>query len=119
MHSAQEQVVLGHIGPVLQAERWTHHLPISKWHNHKKGPAKAMVQLRQSIQCLVALLADNHNPMHLFMLAKLDVKDGFWCLVVNKDDAWNFCYVLPPKNGKAPNNIDDIKIFVPQSIQMG
>eukprot|EP00957_Ditylum_brightwellii_P193227 14712900-Ditylum_brightwellii.AAC.1 len=57
--------------------------------------------------------------MHPLMFAKLDIKDRFWCLVVNKDDAWNFCHVLPPKNGKTMDNIDDIKIVVPQSIQMG
>jgi hypothetical protein len=36
---------------------------------------------------------------------------------VNDKNAWNFCYVLPAKQGNT--NIDDIEIVVPNSLQMG
>ena len=52
------------------------------------------------------------------MFSKLDIKDGFWHMVVSEEDAWNFCYVLPPADGKQPN-LDDIELVVPKSLQMG
>eukprot|EP00957_Ditylum_brightwellii_P033614 2548640-Ditylum_brightwellii.AAC.1 len=78
-----------------------------------------MVQLVQSIQCIVAFLADNLDLAYLFEFAKLDVKDGFWYLIINEDNAWNFCYVLLPKAGAATKNINAVEIVVPLSIQMG
>eukprot|EP00957_Ditylum_brightwellii_P127487 9722120-Ditylum_brightwellii.AAC.1 len=69
-----------------------------------------MVQLGSCVQRLVAMLADHYNPTKPFHFAKLDVKDGFWRLVVSEEDAWNFCYILPEQNGKTPPNWDDIQI---------
>eukprot|EP00957_Ditylum_brightwellii_P209557 15362249-Ditylum_brightwellii.AAC.1 len=85
----------------------------------KQAPLEAMVQLGQSIQMLVALMVDNYNQEHLFKFAKLDVKDGFWWLVVNEEDAWNVCYVLLPLDGPTPASIDDVELLAPMSIQMG
>eukprot|EP00957_Ditylum_brightwellii_P177575 13525709-Ditylum_brightwellii.AAC.1 len=78
-----------------------------------------MVQLGQSIQCIVALLADHHNLHNPFQFAKLDVKDGLWQLIVNKEDALNFCCVLPPQDGQEITNLDKVELVVPLSIQMG
>jgi len=51
------------------------------------------------------------------MFSKLDIKDGFWRMAVNDENTWNFCYVLPSDD---PNiDIDDIKIVVPNCLQMG
>eukprot|EP00957_Ditylum_brightwellii_P093943 7154020-Ditylum_brightwellii.AAC.1 len=78
-----------------------------------------MVQLETCIKRLVAGMADNYDKNKPFMFTKLGVKDGFWRLVVNEDDAWNFCYVLPPKDGTVPTCLDKVEIVVPTSIQMG
>eukprot|EP00957_Ditylum_brightwellii_P097467 7423192-Ditylum_brightwellii.AAC.1 len=78
-----------------------------------------MIQLGQSIQRIVALLADYHDLQHPFQFAKFDAKDGFWRLIVNEDEAWNFCYVLPPKEGHKTTNIDEVELDVPLSIQIG
>eukprot|EP00957_Ditylum_brightwellii_P013163 994036-Ditylum_brightwellii.AAC.1 len=78
-----------------------------------------MVQLGQSIQCIVALLVDHHNLHHPSKFAKLDAKDGFWRLIVNEEEAWNFCYVLPPKDGHNITNLDKVELVVPLSIQIG
>ena len=51
------------------------------------------------------------------MFAKLDIKDGFWRLVVNAEDAWNFCYAIPNEHADTP--LADTKIVVPNSLQMG
>jgi len=83
----------------------------------KQAPAESTIQLVQCVQRLIALLADNYDPDQPFLFSKLDIKDGFWRMAVNDDNAWNFCYVLPSDN---PNiDIDDIKIIVPNCLQMG
>eukprot|EP00957_Ditylum_brightwellii_P114422 8723589-Ditylum_brightwellii.AAC.1 len=64
-------------------------------------------------------MTDEYNKDKPFIFSKLDVKDGFWRLVVNKEDAWNFCYILPPKDGTEPTCLDMVEIVVPASIQMG
>ena len=83
----------------------------------KQAPAESMVQLGNCVQRIIALLADNYNPSQPFLFSKLDIKDGFWRMAVNEEDAWNFCYVLP--QAEAVENIEDILIVVPNCLQMG
>jgi hypothetical protein len=59
----------------------------------------------------MALSKDNTTP---FMFTKVDLKDGYWKMAVNADDAWNFAYVLP---GAGPNN--PIQLVIPDALQMG
>ena len=83
----------------------------------KLAPAESMIQLGNCVQRLIALLADNYNPKKPFLFAKLDIKDGFWRMSVNTEDAWNFCYVLPSANENCA--LEDIEIVVPNCLQMG
>ena len=85
----------------------------------KQAPAAAMNELGNVIKWILARMEDTRrsNPDANFMFAKLDIKDGFWRLVVNSTDAWNFCYALP--NSDPTASLDDIKIVVPNSLQMG
>ena len=78
---------------------------------------EAMVQLGQVIRRIIHLMAEYRHHGHPFKFAKLDVKDGFWRMSVDDVDAWNFCYVLPSL--KERTLLDDIKIVVPNSLQMG
>ena len=48
------------------------------------------------------------------LFSKIDLKDGYWRMVVNEDKAWNFAYVLPPENDDDP-----IMLVVPNALQMG
>ena len=83
----------------------------------KKNPQQAMGQLGSVIKRIVATMADHYDPTKPFMFPKLDIKDGFWRMAVSDNDAWNFCYSLPSED---PNqDIDDIQIVVPNSLQMG
>lgn len=77
-----------------------------------------MAQLGQVIKRLVSKFATNmQNGGSLFLFSKLDIKDSFWRMAVGDDKAWNFCYVL---SSLTPvENLDDIKIVVPNSLQMG
>eukprot|EP00957_Ditylum_brightwellii_P067616 5132496-Ditylum_brightwellii.AAC.1 len=78
-----------------------------------------MAQLKLCMKRLVATITDNYNHNHPFKFCKLDIKDGFWQLVVSAEDAWNFWYVLPNKDGTIPDNINNIQIVVPHCLQMG
>lgn len=83
----------------------------------KIAPQQAMANLGDTLKRIVSTMAKNYDDKLPFMFSKCDIKDGFWRMVVNKSDAWNFCYVLPsPKND---NNIDNTEIVVPHSLQMG
>jgi hypothetical protein len=44
--------------------------------------------------------------------SKIDLSDGFWQMIVNKQDCWNFCYVMPDPPGSP------IRLVVPHALQM-
>jgi hypothetical protein len=82
----------------------------------KLAPQKSMANLGSVLDRFVHILA-THEHRHLpFAFCKIDIKDGFWRMVVSATNSWNFCYTIPP-----PKNtpIDDIEIVVPESLQMG
>ena len=83
---------------------------------NKRANQLAMDYLGASIKRIVYLM-EEHWDGPPFLLAKLDVKDGFWRMAVSDDDAWNFCYVLPSLNTNT--HLDDTEIVVPNSLQMG
>ena len=56
----------------------------------------------------------NYDAEQPFMYSKVDIKDGFWRLIVNAKDAWNFCYVLPPTTNKT--TLDETEIVVPNAL---
>jgi hypothetical protein len=62
-------------------------------------------------------MAHNYDLDKPFKLAKTDIADGFWRLVVSKEDAWNFTYVLP--SASSTTSIDDVELVVPTALQMG
>ena len=85
----------------------------------KQAPANAMRELGNVVKRILAKIEDGRqqDPNVEFMFAKLDIKDGFWRLVVNEEDAWNFCYAVPNKSHNTP--LDETQIVVPNSLQMG
>jgi hypothetical protein len=48
------------------------------------------------------------------MFSKLDIKDGYWRMVVPKEEEWNFAYGLPKADPQEP-----IMPVIPSSLQMG
>ena len=80
------------------------------------APQKAMAQLGSCIQRIIATLAAHYNLKYPFMFCKLDIKDGYWRMVVSDKDAWHFCYMITPEPSTP---IEDILIVVPHSLQMG
>ena len=84
----------------------------------KKAFQQSMSQLGNVLKRIVSTVAKEYHPKTLFWFAILDIKDGFCCMAVNNHQAWNFCYVLPPKHGKEVH-INDTVIVVPNCLQMG
>ena len=46
------------------------------------------------------------------MFSKLDIKDGFWRMVCEEGEEWNFTYTLPDHKG------EPVEVVVP-ALQMG
>jgi hypothetical protein len=59
----------------------------------------------------MALSKDKTTP---FMFSKVDLKDGYWRMAVNTEDAWNFAYVLL---GGKPG--DPVQLVISDALQMG
>ena len=83
----------------------------------KQAPAESVIYLGQCVQQLIATLAENYDKNTPLKFAKLDIKDGFWRLLVSDTDAWNLCYVLPQVH--KVKNIEDIEVVLPNCLQMG
>jgi hypothetical protein len=83
----------------------------------KLAPQKSMAELGTVLHRFVHTLATYAHLQHPFAFCKVDIKDGFWRMVVSETNAWNFCYTLPPLSKDC--ELDDIEIVVPHSLQMG
>ena len=82
-----------------------------------RAPQKSMAQLGSVTNRLIHTMANNHNVKYPFYFSKCDVKDGFWRMIVNRKDAWNFCYVIPSLQKTC--TLDETEIVVPHALQMG
>ena len=51
---------------------------------------------------------EEHN-----LFSKIDLADGYWRMVVEKDSWWNFAYVLPGRPGSP------LQLVIPSVLQMG
>ncbi len=83
----------------------------------KLAPPEAMDELGSALQRILCHLAACQTKNRPVLFAKLDIKDGFWRMVVSDEKAWNFCYIIPPLTPDVP--IDETDIVVPNSLQMG
>ncbi len=83
----------------------------------KKAPHEAMDELGSVLRRILAHLRDCQTHGRTVKFCKLDIKDGFWRLVVSARNAWNFCYIIPSLDRTTP--IDDLDIVIPNCLQMG
>jgi len=47
---------------------------------------ETMVQHGLTLKRFIATMADNYNPTKLLIFSNLDIKDGFWRMVVSLED---------------------------------
>jgi len=78
------------------------------------APQHAMFELGNVIPRIIWAMALSKDESTPFLFSKVDLKDGYWRMAVNAEDAWNFAYVLP---GGAPG--DRIQLVIPDALQMG
>ena len=83
---------------------------------NKLAPQKSMANLGSVLERFIHVLANNADSQLPFVFCKIDIKDGFWRMVVSTINSWNFCYTIPPAKNTP---IEDIEIVVPESLQMG
>ena len=77
-----------------------------------EAPAGAIDQMGHALQHIIHAFAEADEDAKIFM-AKWDIKDGFWRMDVEEGEEWNFCYVLPQREG------EPTRLVVPTSLQMG
>ncbi len=77
-----------------------------------QAPKEAVHEIGKVLPQLLTYMRDTPAGLHILM-SKLDIRDGFWRLIVWNTDCFNFAYVLPQRGG-AP-----CKIVVPSAVQMG
>lgn len=78
-----------------------------------KAPPEAMDQLRTVLPCIIEAIVNAPEEAGDILFTKLDIKDGFWRMVVPEEQRWNFCYVLPDKPGRP------VRLVVSSALQMG
>jgi hypothetical protein len=61
---------------------------------------------------LLHYMRDTPAGLHI-LFSKLDISDGFWRLIVQEADSYNFAYVLPQEAG------EPCRVVVPAAVQMG
>ena len=78
------------------------------------APQHSMYELGNVIPQIIWNMAKAPDTGVPILFSKIDLKDGYWRMVVNEADTWNFAYVLSPlKPG------DDIELVIPDALQMG
>jgi hypothetical protein len=76
------------------------------------APKAAVKEIGKVLQALFEFMASTPaNKAILF--SKIDLSDGFWRMIVDREQRWNFCYVMPDPPGSR------IRIVVPSALQMG
>ena len=81
--------------------------------NKTLAPDHSMFELGNVIPRIIWLLA-TAGEQWPFLMTKVDLKDGYWRLCVNKQDAWNFAYVLPKLSEH-----EETMLVIPDALQMG
>ena len=78
----------------------------------QQSPDYPVKELGRVLPRLLTLM-NTVPPEETIMFAKIDLSDGFWRMLVQESDKWNFAYVLP---GTAEQ---PIRLIIPHALQMG
>ncbi len=76
------------------------------------APKKVVCEMGKMLPRLLTYMRDTPAGLHILM-SKLDISNGFWQLIVQDADCFNFAYVLPQWEG------EPCRIVVPSAVQMG
>jgi hypothetical protein len=73
-----------------------------------------MAELGNILPCLIYAVATAPDGRGPILFSKLDVKDGYWRMVVREEEEWHFAYVLPKEHPDEPT-----WLVIPSLLQMG
>jgi hypothetical protein len=90
------------------------HASVNASTNPTVAPASAMAKLGNVLPRLIYAVANAPDGQGPILFSKLDIKDGYWRMVVPEDNEWHFAYVLP----KASPD-EETQLVIPSSLQMG
>ena len=88
------------------------HVPSYNEKSEKTTPGGAVDQVGHVILRFIHAFSEAPECAKQFQ-EKWDIKDDFWGIACKEGEEWNFCYVLPQKQGIP------ITLVVPTSLQMG
>ena len=77
------------------------------------APEDAIGQIGSVLPRIIEAMANATDLETDLMFSKLDITDGFWRMVCEEGEEWNFAYILPNHPG------EPIEIVVPSALQMG
>jgi hypothetical protein len=77
-----------------------------------QAPSAAVKEIGKVLPRLLTYMQDTPVGLHILM-SKLDISNGFWRLILQGNDCYNFAYVLPQREG------EPCQIVVPSAVQMG
>ncbi len=77
-----------------------------------QAPKEAVCEIGKVLPRLLTYIQDTPEGLHILM-SKLDISNGFWRLIVQDADCFNFTYVLPQQDDKP------CRIVVLLAVQMG
>ena len=90
------------------------HPSVNEATNPAVAPKESMAELGNVLPRLIYAVATAPDAEGPILFSKLDIKDGYWRMVVPEDDEWNFAYVLPKASPDEPT-----QLVIPSSLQMG
>ena len=76
------------------------------------APDTPVKEIGKVLPRLLHYMRDTPAGLHI-LFSKLDISDGFWRLIVQEADSYNFAYVLPQEAG------EPCRVVVPAAVQMG
>ncbi|HEY9816807.1 MAG TPA: hypothetical protein V6D20_13560 [Candidatus Obscuribacterales bacterium] len=82
--------------------------------HQEAAPLESMAQLGAVVPRIIHALATFPTSQGPIVMAKLDIKDGFWRLGVDPSRYADFCYLLPKLDPQ-----EDTMVVVPTAPQMG
>ena len=92
----------------------TRHPSINESTKPDVAPSHAMSELGCILPRLIYAVTTAPDQRGPLLFSKLDVKDGYWRMVVAPNDEWNFAYVLPKLT---PD--EATQLVIPSCLQMG
>ena len=76
------------------------------------APTTPVKEIGKVLPRMLQYMRDTPPGLHI-LFSKLDISDGFWRLIVQEADSYNFAYVLPQEAS------EPCRLVIPAAVQMG